>query len=144
MNKLLNKTLLLVILLFFMIVNISAHASDPVIINDSNNSYPLGLNFDYFEDKSTTLSFEDILSQEINKQFIGHEKKIVNFGKTKSAFWFRFNILNKMSSPQKLLLESSWPLYDKINLFIQTESGNFTEKKYGNLSLFNQMGIFAI
>ncbi len=141
MNKLLNRTLPLFILLFFMIFHNSAHASIPVIIEDSKDSYPLGLHFEYFEDKTTTLSFDEILSPQINNQFKQHEKKVVNFGKTKSAYWFRFTIVNKMTLKNELILESSWPLYDRITLYIEDGKGRFIEKKYGNIYPFNERDV---
>jgi adenylate cyclase len=121
--------------------HISAHASDSVIINDSIDSYPLGLHFEYFEDKSAALTFKEILSHEFNNKFISNKKKIANFGKTKSAFWFRFSIINRMSLSQELFLESTWPLYDRITLYIEEIKGDFSEKKYGNIYPFDEREI---
>jgi len=67
---------------------IPAFSSNPVILKDSVDSYPLGLHFKYFEDTSSKLTFSDIQKTEIQKKFKKNNKKVANFGKTKSAFWF--------------------------------------------------------
>jgi len=135
----LNNIILCFILLIFF--SIHAKASDPVIITDTVDSYPLGTYFQYLEDKTTKLAFEEILTSNINGQFKKHEKKVVNFGKTRSVYWFKFTVINKMKKAEELLLESSWPLYDHITLYSESKPGIFIENKYGNVYPFDNREI---
>ncbi len=125
----------------FILSSIPAFSSNPVILKDSVDSYPLGLHFEYFEDTSGKLTLQDIQKPEIQKKFKKTKKKVSNFGKTKSAFWFKFAVINQMTSDDKLILESSWPLYDHIDLYIQNSSGDFILKKHGNVFPFNHREI---
>ncbi|HQO40912.1 MAG TPA: 7TM-DISM domain-containing protein [Spirochaetota bacterium] len=119
----------------------STFAAEPVVLTDSIDSYPLGLHFEYYEDTTGSLTLQDVLSPEVSRQFKQNKKIVANFGKTRSAYWFRFTVMNRMSSAQELLLASSWPLYDHIDLFIQNRSGVYEHREHGNVFPFHHREI---
>ena len=67
----------------------------PVILNDDQDVYPLGLYLEILEDPSGKLTIEEITSPEFENRFVPSLNEVPNFGHTNSAYWVRFRIKNE-------------------------------------------------
>lgn len=61
-------------------------------------------------------------------------KSVPHFKYTDDAIWIRFQVENRLSSPQNLLLEVGYPLLDKIEFYIRLE-----EKKWQHFTSGDQL-----
>lgn len=93
----------------------------------------------YWEDKNNDVAFKDIVTKKdgwsvLNKQY-------VNFGYTRSAYWFKLNLINNSKDIKHLLLEIDFPTLDKVVIYRQNNSRMFTEFITGDTVPFNQREI---
>ena len=75
--------------------NRKASLITPVILNEKQDVYPLGLHLEIFEDPSGKLTIEEIASHEFENRFVPSLNEVPNFGHTNSAYWVRFRIKNE-------------------------------------------------
>lgn len=52
----------------------------------------IATNIEYYEDASELLTIEDVLSPSFSVNFLPHNRDILHFGITSSAYWIRFNL----------------------------------------------------
>jgi len=116
---------------------------EPVIINDKTESIQIGKYLEVFEDPSCELTIEDIIKPEYQNKFILSDDNRVNKGKSQSVFWFKLKILVTENINDSLILESTWPLYDVINIYYKDDDV-LIKKYYGNIFPFNQREINSI
>ncbi|MGD9200748.1 MAG: 7TM diverse intracellular signaling domain-containing protein, partial [Chitinispirillia bacterium] len=69
-----------------------AHAVDPVILNDREDEYPLGLHLEILNDPARQFSIEEVASPEFDGKFIRNKTKEINPGLVNSAYWIRFQV----------------------------------------------------
>ncbi|MEM7184656.1 MAG: 7TM-DISM domain-containing protein, partial [Spirochaetota bacterium] len=81
---------------------------------DKYNATPY---FQYLEDKKHSIKREDILNGNLDKEFLPYENKNINFGFSRSTFWFRLK-LKYISRSEAVLLEIPWPHLDYIDVYI--------------------------
>ncbi len=102
--------------LFFMLK--AEKQNDLFIKVDSlTQSYNLNNNFYFFEDKSSSLTIDSIISPDFQSNFKICEKSNLNFGYTNSSLWFRINIKNVSDYNKKLLLEIANPKIQDIDFY---------------------------
>lgn len=112
------------------------HALTPVVIDENTESLPLGLYMEILEDATGELTIDDVTKPEMKERWFQSRWEEPNFGKSRSAFWFRFDINNR-SKKDDYVLKSYWPLYDQINLYYVHNQEIISGKKYGNIFPFN-------
>lgn len=78
----------------------------------------------YFEDEGATLKYSDIAL--MTNQFIPLKGKRVNFGFTRSTFWFRTVVTNTLPDTADWLLEVDYPLLDDIVIYEKKPNGELT------------------
>jgi len=84
----------------------------------------------YWRDNTKAMSFEKI--QPLNFLPLNSTKS-PNFGFDRSAaFWFKFDVTNQ-SAESKWLLEVAYSPLDKIDLFVQSDSGEVLHKVMGDV-----------
>ena len=87
------------ILFYFYIIFTLFHnllvAGTPVILTDDKSSYEIGLNLDFLEDSTGKLTIDDVNNPNWANKFKKSKKNVLNFGFSKSTFWFRFIVKNK-------------------------------------------------
>lgn len=81
-----------------------AHAqailADAIAITDQAAEQPLAADIEYYEDGSELLTISDVLAPNFNVNFIPHQRDIVHFGLTSSAYWLRFRLDWSAVSPE--------------------------------------------
>ncbi len=106
------------VFLFFFIFNSLVLAdAPPVILEDKKDFYELGRHLDILEDPTGKITIDDVNSPEWASKFKRSEKKVPNFGFSKSAFWARLRVKNKTTDQKKWLLSQSYYLLDEIKFF---------------------------
>jgi two-component system, sensor histidine kinase LadS len=92
-------------------------ALESIVLNDTSGQYPVGLFLELLEDKEKKLSITHVSSPQFASSFVENNILKPSFGFSKSAYWVRFKI-NNNSANQQWLLEVSYPLLDRVDLFI--------------------------
>lgn len=125
--------------LFFILSHaIPASASNEIIINDSTSKIGLGEHVQYYEDKIGNLTIRQILSDDLNNQFINSTIPAPSFGFTKSAYWFQFRIRNENNKNNSWYLQLPYPLLDQIDVYQIDLQGNLQSSRQGDLLTFKQ------
>ena len=94
-NCLRTKYMLLLTLFFTLSHAVPVSALNEIVINDSTSKISLGAHLQYFEDKNGSLTFRQIISGDLNSQFINSREPAPSFGFTNSTYWFQFRIKNQ-------------------------------------------------
>lgn len=63
-----------------------------VVVDPNSDKQSIAGAVEYFEDSSETLTIEDVLAPGFGANFIPHERDILHFGITSSAYWIRLNL----------------------------------------------------
>ena len=107
------------VLLFLSLASIGkAHAAAPVNLIVGTGVYPLGLHLSYLEDREGRHTLEDVRSNDISLAFIDSKAEVPNFSFTSSSYWFQLDVYNQSSAVQNWLLESQYPLLDRVNVYL--------------------------
>ena len=99
--------------LFF--ASLALAETPPVVLEDGKELYEIGLNLNLLEDPTGKLTIEDVNRAEWARKFKRSDKKVPNFGFSKSAFWFRVKIKNL--SKKRWYLNYNYNLIDEITFF---------------------------
>lgn len=101
----------------------------PVEPKYSTGRYDISGNIAFFEDKTGTMSLEEIIKKQ--NQFKMLNNRYPSFGITQSSVWGKFTILNS-SEPSKVWhLMFNYPIYEKLNVFVSYDNG----KKFKEFNL---------
>ncbi len=111
-----------------------AFGLEPIVINESLESYPVFQRAEYLEDKSGRMSF-DGARESGGWKSTGVEA--VNFGFTPSVYWFRFAVESRGYGDRDLYLELSYPMLDYVDLYVPDETGTYRVKRTGDLLPFS-------
>ncbi len=127
------------LILFFVILSypISLFALTGVSVNSSFTSKPIGDSIEYIEDKNGALTINEILNEQA---WTASKAESVNFGFTKSAYWFRFAIENTGADAFDIFFEISYPMLNYVDLYVP-EDGGFKRIKTGNKFAFHERDI---
>lgn len=126
MLKLHRLTLALVLLVLAVCASTSVWAqgdNGPLILNDPQSSYPLGLHLEYLEDPGGSLNIEDVSGPEYVARFTPNTEKNPNFGLTSSAYWIRFQVRNETSRVYSWRLSSTDARLGLIDLYYMPQGG---------------------
>ncbi|MDH5717324.1 MAG: histidine kinase [Spirochaetia bacterium] len=124
-----------------LILSNSIFAISPVQLSDDIKKYELGLDLEYFEDKSGNLTIDDISSAKYINQFQKSGEKTPSFGYTGSAIWFHFKIDAKETQIKKWLLEMAAPPTYNFILFQRTKDNLWQKTEVGSLKPFSERPI---
>lgn len=127
-----RKTLLLCIFLFC-----TGIARAEIVTESPDSRVFFGDKIEYHEDRSNR-SFSEIIKQKSGWQ--SSSLRSISFGLTKSVYWMRFDLENKTN--EKLFLTFNTINNDRINLYILTKDGAYTEKTGGSCYPFNQREVY--
>lgn len=127
-----------IIALSLILLPFKAFSGDIIGIRQDTSSLPVLLQAEYLEDKDGALSFDAVKESEGWKKT---SKESVNFGFTKSVYWFRFTIENRGTKDPVYYLELDYPMLDYVDLYIPDESGAYTVNKTGDLLPFSQRDV---
>ena len=94
----------------------------PLILLGEQPSYDLSSRLEVLEDKDDQWTLTDVTSDPIAEQFtLRQDNDALNFGITESAIWFRLSWHNPKNKAQTLLLETSNPLLDELDVYLLDE-----------------------
>lgn len=104
----------------------SVWAAEPstVVLRADTQQLALGQHLQVLEDKSGRLTFAQVGA--VNSGFSPSRQLVPNFGFSRSVWWFRVRLLNQHPSQQEWLLENSYPLLDRFDLYLRGADGRIT------------------
>jgi two-component system, sensor histidine kinase LadS len=137
-NSALRCLILCAALLIALIGNV--RAGDVVTLVDGTEGYALGLHVDYLEDKTGSLTLDDVTGKAA-QSFVASRKETPNFGFTGSAYWFRLELSNRHSSAQAWLLESQYPLLNRLDVHLVYPDNRIVSSTGGSSFPFAQRAI---
>jgi signal transduction histidine kinase/DNA-binding NarL/FixJ family response regulator len=116
----------------------AANAAEPLLLRDGQQSYAVGRHFEYLEDKTGTVSIDDILNGRAGQPFVPSDRDTLNFGFNRSAYWFRAELRNLDSPVGEWLLESQYQPLDHIDAYLVYPDRRIVAHKGGRLLPFSQ------
>ena len=93
-------------------------ASEPVLLSETAQEYPLGFHVEILEDPHKQWTLEDVSSPEFDERFSLSQEAIPNFGFSDSAYWIRFQIQNEVETIPTWLLELSCAAMHSIDIYL--------------------------
>jgi len=111
----------MLLILFFLLMSYLSVSAAPISITDHPSSYDLGPHIQVLEDKSGTLSFEEVSSKHFNQKFKPSTVAIPKFGFTDSVIWLKQTVRYETDSDfRKVWIVSlNYPLLDYVSLYVQ-------------------------
>lgn len=91
-----------------------AGSSPPLVLGDSQASFSSVDNIETLEDPSRELSLAEVSSPSWDSRFTVNNES--NFGRSRSAFWIRFQVTDRSQQKWYLLLEAM--LADELDLYV--------------------------
>lgn len=125
------------ILLFFLILYTSfpcAAASPPLVLHADTASARLAGHIDILEDKTGTMTINEVSSPEADKQF---KPPVKSRGFASRVYWLRFTIKNEAEAEQRWLLELEIPNVKYIDLYVPTTDGGYNHMLSGTMRPMN-------
>ena len=83
---------------------------------------------EYFQDSSGEIGFADILR---GKAKFKKSPGVINFGFTKSVYWFRVKLNQKYKRPQDLIMQVKYASLDQLTLFIPKGKSSYYRQYSG-------------
>jgi signal transduction histidine kinase/ActR/RegA family two-component response regulator len=152
----LNRLLLAWLACCGMLFAKAVHSAPVVEINSNRFQQELSHYVDIFEDKSGTITFDEIKSENFSHQFSPPPLTDLYFGYTKSAYWLRFTVENRLDQGRSLVLEVTPADIDTIDFYgvdnrlqqvlFHKHSGsavNFNQRDYEHPLYYFDLGIPA-
>lgn len=122
----------------------AASAAGPVILNDKQGEYPLGLHMEILEDPTRELTIREVSSPAYDDKFFASPSEVPVFGFTDSAYWVRFQVINETLKSHDWLIDVAFPNMQYVDLYTPLPNGEgFAVKQGGALDL-QRHGIYAI
>lgn len=93
------------------------------------------------EDPGRQLTFDQVRSPQLGRQFITLGKESPNFGFTDSAWWARFTLSNPDDRARHVIIRQDYPLIDHIDFWSQGDDGLWQKTSTGDRVPFAQRPI---
>ncbi len=129
--------LLLILLLF------PAHhglAAGQITVDESLSFRSISRDIEYIEDAAKTLTIDDVRKGGPLK-WTPVRTSSINFGFTRSQYWFRFTIDNQAKKEMKWLVEVDYPSLDLVELCVPDGRGGYLAKKTGDSQSFRSRDV---
>ncbi len=97
-------------------------ALNPLTLHNKTESSPLAGHIDILEDKTGTMTINEVSSPETDSLF---KSPVKSRGFAKSVYWLRFTIENKAATEQRLLLALNAPNIPYLDLYVPAARGGF-------------------
>ncbi len=126
--KILISHLLLFLLLF------SAHrgfAAGQVTVDEGLSFRNISKDIDFIEDADKALTIDDVRKNGSLK-WTPVRTTSINFGFTRSQYWFRFTIDNRAKKEMRWLIEVDFPCLDLVELYVPDGRGLYRAKRTGD------------
>ncbi len=93
-----------------------------LVIDTDLTSIKIGKNLSYFEDKTNSLTIEDISAEKFQKSFIVSKKDSLSLGYSRSTFWVKLNTINPTKQVINWYLEYEYPMIDYLTFFFRVKN----------------------
>ena len=109
-------------------------------INSVSSNEDLGRRISYIEDKEDRVGTYDLalVSTLAGEQWLHNGGKPVNFGYSKSSFWFKQTLVNSSNKPKRKLLEIGYSVLDYVDVYVVRAKGEAESYHLGDKLNFNQ------
>ncbi len=121
---------------FFAIVSPATAQTRTIFLLRNVTKQEIGDQVDILEDPSRSLTLADIRGERMAARFTPGQESALNFGFTRSAYWIRL-VLRNASPLKEYLLQSSFPLVDRVDLY-REEGGTIRHSSAGMTLPFSQ------
>ena len=111
--------------------------SAPIIVDDKIAPINISRSIEYLEDGSGTLGIDQVMKITDAGEWKANTRGFVGFGYTRSAYWFKFTLINARTSPGRLLLEIDFPSLDFVDLYYPGDRGGYGVMKTGDRLSFS-------
>lgn len=111
--------------------------SEEIKPNENNRYFPLHITFQFLEDKTRSLQFEDIIKKENQERFQSLNGKIKSFGYTHSILWY-YTDYPLPDHLENYILEIPNPILDHVEIYYQNKDGSLQTKFIGRLISFSK------
>ncbi len=119
----------LVLFLALILFSERALGESTLLLDDRHDRYAIGLNLEYYEDKTNQLTFADITSESWHDKFRPSQSKAPNFGHTRSDIWVRVTLRNESVARDLWLLEIQSSRLVKADVYlVDPADGSFEVK----------------
>ncbi|ABR90640.1 diguanylate cyclase [Janthinobacterium sp. Marseille] len=109
-----------------------------VVLEPGRDSYLVHAIVDVLEDPTGRLSFDEVSKEPPVVAFQQYDVGQFSFGFTKSAYWFRFEVLNPSAIPHNMILVLRTAWLDKISIYQPDGSGGYKETRLGDSLPFSE------
>ncbi len=130
MNNPVKTSLLKVLLFMLLTINMAGCFQKKSVPEAQASMY-------WLEDKTGTMTFDDILKQDLSTQWQAAKHRYPNFGFSSSIFWLSLPFENKHAIETPMLLEIAFPLHDKIDVYLVDSDKVVANYHTGDLLPFN-------
>jgi PAS domain-containing protein/anti-sigma regulatory factor (Ser/Thr protein kinase) len=118
-------------------------AAAHILLDDTLDFRKISRDAEYIEDTGKALSFDEI-RRNGSLKWIKSENDYINFGYSRSQYWFRFTVDNRTKMTLSWLFEIDYPSIDSIELYLPGDSGNYTVRKTGDFLPFTSRDMIYI
>jgi len=116
-------------------------ATEKLVLDNNTKKISVGLHMKILEDKTGTLSLDDVTSSKMENNFIYCNSVSPSFGFTRSVYWVKFFLTSTSEKDTIWQLELDYPLMDKIDLYEGRGQNEYQVKKYGYIFPFSNRDI---
>lgn len=127
-------------LLVIVLATIPAHGSispDCIHTKTGHSVYQLDGSISFYEDRSTTLSFQDLQSKP-QQEWTLLKEAVPSFGFSESAYWLKLTLCEQSSPAEPAVLEVSYPLLDSVRVIATEGRETVYDMESGDRILFSQ------
>ena len=126
----------LCVLLATILFNKPIHAQERIVLEPSQQSYPLNRYMGHLEDRAGTLSIADVAAAP-RDAFSFPAQDVTNFGFTKSAYWIRIELRSTALAPTQWLLEVLYAHVDRLDVYLVHADGRIDSAHGGDALPFS-------
>jgi signal transduction histidine kinase/serine phosphatase RsbU (regulator of sigma subunit) len=97
---------------------------------------------EWLEDKKKNFFLKEILSSSFSHPFLKSKSDKFNFSYNSSAYWLHFVLSNDSAISRKIYLETDFPWFKSIELYLPDSTGGFEVKKTGFIYPFLEREVY--
>ncbi len=119
------------------ITSLPLYSQKILSLNDSPESYNLGLYLYYLEDKKNSITIKEASSKDTERLYTLSKWNSINFGFTNSPYWLKLIVKNGSKSNADWILEIDYKSLDRAELYSPDGHGGFTKQVQGQIYPFS-------
>lgn len=120
-------------------LSISSQAAPAIMLPDSSFDLQITPYLAILEDKTNSLTIDDILTPKKQSEFTPNNRENLRFSISSSSYWLRFSIINPHAKKQSLVFSISNSRIDNIDLY-EYKSGQINHHSSGSSAVNKAQG----